>query len=1134
MEIRLYHDSYKIQYRSVFGAVPSSSSLTIRLGITGMEKIEGGCQVVLRTWQTETGEQLLPMEFEGDSCVVTFSMPAKGGLLWYYFIVKYNGQTVYYGNNKDQLGGIGATYDQEPPSYQITIYDKDVTTPDWFKHAIVYQIFPDRFCRDESITAELSGKKGAVLHSYWYDKPHYCKAADGSILQYDFFGGNLEGIRQKLDYLAGLGVTAVYLNPVFESCSNHRYDTADYHKIDPFLGNNDEFADLCEEARDKGIRLILDGVFSHTGEDSLYFNKLGNYPTVGAYQSKESPYYEWYRFTDYPDEYESWWGVKDLPNVEETTPSYMDFIINNDDSVLKYWLAQGIGGWRLDVIDELPETFLKRFYKVLKETNPDAILIGEVWEDASNKVSYDEQRSYLSGYDIDSAMNYALRAIMLDFILGRKDGNRAGWEIRHLVENYPKENLYAMLNIIGSHDVERIYTILCGDGNGGRDADREYAAARLKLLVAWQMTMPGAPCIYYGDEAGVEGDVDPDNRRTYPWGKENKELLCWYKKLTKIRQDNAALQTGRFIPLYSDGDVYVYCRCIEGGKDVFGKPAEDGFFVVALNRNPVSSRTISVYTEGLAYGGLLDIFEPRRVPVHTVNSRFTIMLPPLTPVILHGCEARKQKRAGVLLHPSSLPSPYGVGDLGDEAFRFIDFLAEGQQKIWQILPLTPTGPGNSPYVSASAFAGNERLISLEKLLGCGWLDRDMYEEYSKLMKAAGTVEETWQWKKQCLFEMSKDKKLRIEWKPYDDFCRNNVYWLKDYCLFSAVRDFFGDLSWTDWPEDIRSRQPAAMRHYKKELAATYDTYSFLQYIFYLQWQDIRKYAHEQDITILGDVPIFVAHESADCWAHQELFQLDEAGHPEFCAGVPPDYFSINGQLWGNPLYRWDVMAEDNYDWWVKRFRNMRELVDEVRIDHFRGFAAYWSVKAGSDTAKEGRWIPGPGEEFFRILYKQLRGLHFVAEDLGIITDDVCELKDRLGLPGMKVMHFHMKERDDGMLSFDTEPNCVAYTGTHDNNTTLGWYMDELDSLQQQRVRAAAGLPADATPQEVVYALIAYLYSRRAETVIVPMQDLLCLPGSCRMNYPGIAEGNWQWQMKEPVKPELAKKLAALCEKYNRG
>lgn len=1132
MDLWLYHDSQKSEYKSIFGAVRAGNKLVLRLAAS--DKFPEDSRVTLRLWKSNNGEIRVPMTREGAFYSALVTMPEEGALLWYYFIIQYDDKTIYYGNNKEQLGGAGAIYEQEPPSYQITVYDKHAVTPEWFKNAIVYQIFPDRFCRGQSTTVKLSGKKGAVLHSCWDDLPNYCKDAKGNVLQYDFFGGNLAGIREKLTYLKELGITAIYLNPVFESASNHRYDTGDYHRIDPFIGTNDEFALLCSTAKEMGIHIILDGVFSHTGEDSRYFNRFGHYPTVGAYQSKESPYYEWYRFTDYPEEYESWWGVKTLPNVEETTPSYMDFVINNRDSVLRYWLRQGISGWRLDVIDELPESFLQRFYAILKEENPDAVLIGEVWEDASNKMSYGEQREYLCGKDIDSAMNYALRTIMLDFVMGRTDGHRMAVGMKHLLENYPQENFYAMLNLIGSHDVERIMTILAADTNLSVMTAEEKALERLKLLAAWQMTLPGAPCIYYGDEVGLTGGVDPDNRRTYPWGMENKELLDWYKQLTALRQENAALRTGRFIPLYGNGDIYAYCRTIEDGTDVFGKKAEDGFFIIVMNRNVTAMRTISIYTDGLAYGNLYDAFEPRREPVRTVNSRFTVTLPPLGITILKGAKSSKQKRAGVLLHPTSLPSDCGMGDLGDEAFHFIDFLAAAGQKVWQILPLTPPGDGNSPYLSKSAFAGNERLISLEKLVQCGWLKEKMFAQYKQALLQDKTYEEKWKHKQRCLWDMSHDQDLLIPWPEYQQFCRDNAYWLDEYALFSAVHDFYQNRSWTQWPTDIRHGEKEAVSRYSKELSATISYYKFLQYILFTQWKEVRAYAHENNITILGDVPIFVAHDSADCWAHQAMFDLDENSNPRNSAGVPPDYFSVDGQLWGNPLYRWDLMAADGYDWWIRRFRRTMDMVDEIRIDHFRGFAAYWAVPAGAASAKEGKWVTGPGLDLFRALFANLRGLRLVAEDLGIITDDVCELKDRLGLPGMKILQFHMKEREDGVFSLDTEPNCLAYTGTHDNNTLAGWYGDELDSCQQRRLRTALGLADEATLEAVTKAVIAYLYSRRAETVIVPLQDLLCLPSECRMNRPGIGAGNWLWQMEEgQLQPELAEWLRGLCKKYKR-
>ena len=1132
MDLGLYHHSRQFYYRSVFGAAPTESTVLLRLKAAMPEGETWQARV--RLWQSNAGETIVPMHWEDGAFAAALTMPEKGCLLWYYFIITCSGRTVYYGNNADNLGGVGMMSEQVPPAYQITVYDRNAVTPDWFKHAIVYQIFPDRFWRGTQTSACLEGKTGAVIHSDWNDLPAYWKDPNtGDILYYDFFGGNLAGIVEKLPYLQSLGVTCLYLNPVFESATNHRYSTADYHRIDPFLGTNKEFSAFCRAARKAGMAVILDGVFSHTGADSIYFNRFGHYDSVGAWQSKESPYYSWYRFTDYPDQYESWWGVMDLPNVDETDPSYMDFIIHDADSVLRHWLHAGISGWRLDVVDELPTAFLKAFYKTMKEENPDAVLIGEVWEDASNKISYGEQREYLCGREMDSAMNYALRTSIVDFLIGHKDGRRMAAEVMHLVENYPKENWYAMLNLIGSHDIERILTVLAADGDTHTHYAHETAKKRLFLLMTWQMTLPGAPCIYYGDEAGVTGGKDPDNRRTYPWGHEAADILARTRELTALRRRHDALQTGRYIPLYADGDVVAYARTIEGGRDVFGKPAKDGFFLIALNRNTTSLRTVSLYTDGLVYGQLTNALAPRMTPVTAMNSRVTLTLPPLSAVVLEGAESRN-KRAGILLHPTSLPSPYGNGDLGPAAYRFIDFMKTAGQRVWQILPLTPPLMDDSPYWSSSAFAGNERLISLDLLCQWGWLPSSALQAFQKKASQEKNWDDQWQCRKAVLWDLSHDASLTIPWEPFRQFCEDQAYWLDDYALFRAVSDFYHGRPWMQWPEDIRRHAAEAVHRYSRELSGTVSHYKFLQYIFWRQWQELRAYAHENGVTILGDMPMFVAHNSADCWAHQDLFDLDDAGSPASVAGVPPDYFAADGQLWGNPLYNYGQMARDGYAWWVERFRHMTSLVDEIRIDHFRGFESYWAVPAQAQTAREGSWKPGPGLALFQAVYQKLGKIPLVAEDLGVITDKVCELKDALHLPGMKLLHFHMTERADGGYSLDTAPNCLVYTGTHDNNTSIGWYEEDLTDSQRLHVRQALGLDDDVSPCELVRSLIAYVYSRRAETAIIPMQDILALPGTCRMNTPGTAQGNWRWQMDEGMlQLDIAQWLSELCRQYGR-
>ena len=1162
MQPVIIHDSRNTTYRYPFGAVEAGSAVILRCDVEG----DGTEQVTLRLWQEGAGETLYAMEPESwkrkqeaeeekklsEKIIVSdleaaktavlsdkkdtplsdaasidtgaapvenaielslqektkttktsgsltckavrkkhryvchITVPQVGCLLWYYFIVKTKEKTYYYGNNTAQLGGWGQLYEHEPPSYQITVYDRGAATPDWLKHAVVYQIFPDRFNRGNVPLSQFSGKPNALLHGSWNDLPRYIKDPDaGNILYFDFFGGTLEGIREKLDYFADMGINCLYLNPVFESRSNHHYDTGNYKKIDPFLGTEEDFINLCKEAKEHGIRIILDGVFSHTGDDSIYFNRQGNYPGIGAYQSKESPYYSWYQFKKFPEEYSCWWGDKSLPEVDETDGSYQDFIIRDKDSVLKHWLQAGISGWRLDVADELPDEFLKAFYSELKKSDPEAALIGEVWEDASNKISYSKQRAYLCGGKLDSVMNYVLRRLMIDFLLGRTDAGHANTLYMQQMENYPKENLYAMLNLAGSHDVERILSVL--------------DERRLLLLWAWQMTLPGMPCIYYGDEAGLRGGKDPDNRRPYPWGRENKTLQKYCREFVQLRKKFDALRTGRMIPIFAEGDIYIYSRSIEGGKDVFGKPAEDGLFFVMLNRG-AEVRTVSVYTGELAFGELRAVGPIPAEPVSVVNGIFTVTLPPLSQQI-YKCEENKKKnrKAGILLHPTSLWGETGT-EKKEAAKEWIDFLAAAGQKIWQILPLNPPGLGDSPYLSVSAFAGHETLFAEAEN------NRENAEE--SVIKKNKNV----------------DEKDQIN---YLAFCQENSYWLPDYAMYRALQDRF-HTTWQEWPADIRQRKPKALTQYRKMLAEQIEAYQRKQYEFFCAWQEIKSYANARGISILGDMPIFVAADSADCWAHPECFYLDEEGDPVEEAGVPPDYFSATGQIWGNPLYRWEVMEKDDFRWWKERFRAVSRLTDMIRVDHFRGFDAAWGVPRGEKDATAGSWKPAKGREMFLALRKAMPGLQLVAEDLGQISEEVYQLKKDLGLPGMRILQFHLQNRADGVCDFATEPNCVAYTGTHDNNTLQGWLDEEVSPELRNQLRCLCGKEPD------VWSLIEYLYSRQAETVIIPVQDMLGLPSSCRMNTPGVPSGNWMWKMeKDNLTKELANRLASLVKKYKR-
>lgn len=1141
----IVHNSRMRCYRMPGGAVSAGTKVKIGLDVAAELK---AVSVKLRTWRDKAGEALIPMEGKASgkasvhySCEL--NMPEQGCLIWYFFIIETAERQIFYGNNAEGLGGEGQVCEGNPPSFQITVYRKGAVTPDWFKNAVMYQIFPDRFHRKGDA---LIRKKGAVIHADWNDKPCYYKDVDTKeIVAYDFFGGNLAGIMEKLPYLKELGISVIYLNPIFEAASNHRYDTGDYHKIDPLLGTNEDFAALCRAAGEMGIKIILDGVFSHTGSDSKYFNREGHYAGEGAFQSVDSPYYEWYDFVNHPYGYNSWWGFDTLPNVKETTKSYMDFVINNDESVLKYWLRQGIGGWRLDVIDELPQEFSRRFFKVLKEENKDAVLIGEVWEDASNKVSYSVPREYLCGDEMDSAMNYPFRKILLDFVLGYVDAAGTNRKLLSLSENYPPENFYAMMNLIGSHDVERVLTLL-GEAPSAEGMPAVYqakfelggaqyalAVKRLKLLSLWQMSFPGVPCVYYGDEAGMQGYRDPYNRGAYTWDHIDEDLQGWYKKIIALRNRHQALRTGEWIPLYDKGDVYSYARKIAGGKDTFGAAAEDDVFVAAFNRNAEEAREVSINVRGVCHGMLKDLLSGETLKVRA--GKITICLKPLQAVLYQQEKEGDLKRgAGVLLHPSSLPSKYGIGDFGKSAYEFVNFLLAAKQKFWQILPLNPVGYGYSPYQSPSAFAGNPLLISLGKLVSEGLLTPyDVKAPFTAKQAAKAKLSAVETFKKKCLRLAYKNFISRGVPADYKDFCQKQSKWLEDYALFMALKKHFHDAPWTKWSQPLIQREPSALAKYRRLLAEEVGYQKFVQYVFFKQWKALRLYANVRGVQIIGDMPIFIAHDSADVWANQGLFTLDEKGRAEKVAGVPPDYFSSTGQLWGNPHYRWDRMKEDDYLWWRERFAALYDLVDIVRIDHFRGFEAYWEVDGTAKTAVEGKWVKGPGADFFRAIEKYFGKLPVIAEDLGVITDEVTDLKDEFALPGMKVLQFELFLDENKKMGFSCEQNCVVYTGTHDNNTTVGWLQDDLDDETLEAVGELLAVE-DIDTKEACFELIKYAYRSNAAVVIIPIQDWLSLPASARMNTPGTVGENWQWRAEPQVFSDgLAQKIAALTDACKR-
>lgn len=452
-------------------------------------------------------------------------------------------------------------------SWQLTVYDKNFETPDWLKGGIMYQIFPDRFNCSKQINKNIP--KDRIIHKNWDEDPEWKSNDRGEVTNSDYFGGDLQGIIDKIPYFKKLGVTCIYLNPIFEAHSNHRYNTADYKKIDPLLGTVSDFKRLTKSLEKNGIKLIIDGVFSHTGSDSIYFNKNNRYDIIGAYNSKDSIYYNWYNFIQWPDQYRSWWGFDSLPEIDECNTDYNKFI-NGKNGIIKSWIKSGASGWRLDVVDELPDFFLENLREAAKEEDPNTLIIGEVWEDASNKKSYGSRRKFLLGKQLDSVMNYPFRDAILGFFTG-KSGVDMSEIICSILENYPQPVIQILMNIIGTHDTERAITVLAGEPINGRDKqwqsgkkltddEKKRGIRLLKAASAMQYTLPGIPCIYYGDEAGLEGYKDPFNRKCYPWGKENIELINWYQKLGVIRKSYSCLGFGDFNLIISHSKLIVYSR----------------------------------------------------------------------------------------------------------------------------------------------------------------------------------------------------------------------------------------------------------------------------------------------------------------------------------------------------------------------------------------------------------------------------------------------------------------------------------------------------------------------------------------------------------------------------------------------
>lgn len=628
----IFHNSRMLRCRRPFGAAAAGDTVLLSIDVP-----DPSIRVTLRLW-ADHAERLVEGRREGASVSFSF-LCEKTGLVWYYFLLQApDGALKYYGGS----GGEGAVYDAPPSAYQITVYDGAFQTPAWFRGGIAYQIFPDRFARPRG---ERGGLKRVDAHTAMGRKAYLQEDWEGPVLcaplcgeenyePCDFYGGDLKGIEEKLPYLKSLGVNLIYLNPIFESPSNHRYNTSNYLKIDPMLGDENDLRRLSARAGEMGIRLMLDGVFSHTGDDSVYFDRRGVYGG-GAFHDPASPYRRWYD-PEGKAAYRYWWGFESLPEVNELEPSYMAFI----REVFAKWAACGVTSWRLDVADELPDEFIAFLRSELKGIDPESVLLGEVWDDASNKEGFGARRKYADGHELDSAMGYPFKNAAFDFLLGRADAAALASRLWSLRENYPKPFYEAQLNILGSHDTVRALTELSGAPHRDALSRKEQARYRpspaalergkalLRLAALLQMAVPGVPCIYYGDEAGVQGMADPFCRATYPWGHEDEALMSFYRAITRVRGGSAALKAGACGFAALGQDVFAVLRCAQGESALAAVNRSEAPLTVHLcaqnfSDGPDALALAGRYRDALGGGA-----------VQTENGVIRLTLPPLSGVLL--------------------------------------------------------------------------------------------------------------------------------------------------------------------------------------------------------------------------------------------------------------------------------------------------------------------------------------------------------------------------------------------------------------------------------------------------------------------------------------------------------------------
>lgn len=1005
-------------------------------------------------------------------------------------------------------------------AFQLTVYDPAFKTPDWMHGATMYQIFPDRFSRDAkgirySGVESHQGRGWPIkIHEDWNEPPDWIEPYE----PVDFYGGTLQGIAEKLEYIKSLGVDVVYLNPICESRSNHRYNTGDYKTVDPILGSWEDFQSLSETAHKAGIRIVLDTVLSHTGSSSRYFNADSSYDSLGAAQSEDSPYRQWYDFT--PNEYapyRCWWNDPTLPEIEERNASWQHFALGMtnascDDSVdradhesgehvLGLWSRNGASGFRLDVADEIPDDVLELIRESVKGTDEDAAIIGEVWEDATTKTSYGGRRTYALGRALDSVMNYPLRSQLIEFALNKCSAVQLSTFLRLQKSNYPKPLYESLMNLLSSHDVERIRSVLAV-GDEFRGAPRQeqveivsgispeadwHASILQRILAMITYMLPGMPCLYYGDERGMQGGRDPFCRSTFPWdgfrADCGEDLTAYYQALGKFRSQSLALRKGS--ATFSNYRENVLCI-------VRIHVADDGTFegiLCVVNRSNEQVRVavdLANETTGLIPADIIALrLRSTKFPrlVFSTDSQNMAHFPhatledgifigeigPLRAGIFQispGLGKLVPRGSGIVCHITSVPNPdsqgnnKSLGTLGEPALSFVDSLSEAGIKYWQMLPINPTDEYDSPYAGISAFAGNTDLI-----------EHELSQE---------------------------DIDTALSDSEYKDFLDRNRNWLEKHAAFTALKSVFDGKSWWEWPKEYQRWNDSLPQD--ELIKEEFEAECARQFIFEMQWKKLRDYAKDNGISIIGDIPFYVSADSADVWANRDYFSVDERGNIVEEGGVPPDEFANMGQLWGVPTYKWDAIKANDYDWWIDRLTRMFELFDYVRIDHFLGFSAFYAVNEG-ESALEGRWLEGPGLELFKVAFDKLGPLPLIAEDLGLVTPEVRQLLAQTDFPGMDVLQF---SDSDPLDYWRPRGGRLVYTSTHDTPTLVGWakdrYCSDLD-----------GEEADLQAKKIARKLSYKVLDSKAEIVIFPLQDVIRLGNEARMNVPGTTSGNWTWQ-----------------------